>query len=405
MRTLSLVAIAFLSFTAQPAAAAPNEVLFRIRPGHAIIGSKYGSLALFQAKMAQAAAGCGVAIAEPAKFADGALGNGTLKLVAPLSTCRAIATAGPGEITEGFWTAIAPDLAPPTAVERAMIMSGANEATDYGDIEFNVGTKDSGVLTWGPRGATANEVLQVQRILKAVDALPGGKIDAAFGSEAGSVRALAATRTAQSATALVTGVKADPTRSAQWKAGFSVLGADAAVRGVYDTLMAGRKMSGLSEAVDNFFRSYWAHCWRPTEVDYGFFYDRAVQITVYQAMADAALGHVQTLQTRAGRPLTPAERRRAVAANFTAGAAVWVYDRLARDVAFYQDGVGQAALTNDSLWALRLVEGPRPSGLKDELSVWRSRTGKLASDYGLSDDRYAPVPLTLAGRAPACVAG
>ena len=42
--------------------------------------------------------------------------------------------------------------------------------------------------------------------------------------------------------------------------------------------------AGIPEAIADFTRSYLKRCWIPTEVDYGFFFDRAVQINVTKSL-------------------------------------------------------------------------------------------------------------------------
>ena len=69
-------------------------------------------------------------------------------------------------------------------------MSFKFEATDYGTIEWNVGTGDGGILTWGPLGATAGQAFQVQRILADIDQKYPETISSAFGTEANAIRAL-----------------------------------------------------------------------------------------------------------------------------------------------------------------------------------------------------------------------
>jgi hypothetical protein len=187
----------------------------------------------------------------------------------------------------------------------------------------------------------------------------------------------------------------DPARKALWIQGFTALGNKGEVRAIYDAEMAGKNAAGISEAVADFFRSYWSNCWLPTEVDAAFFLDRAVQITVYQSMTDAAVTNVVAAQKKLGKQFSPAERRRAIAANFQGQNPGFVGDRLARDVAFYIDALGGKALTNQTLMALRMSATTPPAQLNNELTKWQIRTGVSALDYGLIDGRMAAVPAGL----------
>lgn len=384
-----------------------DQILFRPSASAQIRDSRFGPLQAFQVRLAAAAAKCGFPVNAPDAFADGVAGRNTAALIKRLARCPSISSvldandaSLQGYITTAFWGAVAPDLAVPAATARAAIMSGANEGTDYTKVEFNVGTKDPGIITWGPQGATAGQAFQVQRIIRKIDQQLPGTIDAAFISEAQPIRKFMATATVPTATAAVQSVANDPARKALWIQGFIALGNKGEVRAIYDAEMAGKNAAGINEAVADFFRSYWSNCWMPTEVDAAFFLDRAVQITVYQAMTDAAVANVVAAQKKLGKQFSPAERRRAIAANFQGQNQDFVGDRLARDVAFYIDGLGGKALTNETLMALRMATTTPPVQLNNELTKWHKRTGRSALDYGLIDGRMAAVPAGL--KPPEC---
>ncbi|MEW6021333.1 MAG: hypothetical protein AB1807_04240 [Pseudomonadota bacterium] len=376
-----------------------NQILFRPSAKVLIRDSKFGPVQAFQVRLVDAAATCGFSIDVLDKFADGRAGRKTAELIKKISRCQSFSSKiGPddpayqGFISIAFWAAVAPDVAVPTAIKRAAIMSGANEGTDYTDVEFNVGTKDPGIITWGPQGATAGQAFQVQRILRKIDKQLPDMIDTAFASEASAVRNFMVTSNVTTATTLITAVVSASTRKNLWIRGFMSIGQSATVRAIYDAEMAGKNTAGVNEAIANFFRSYWSNCWLPTEVDAAFFLDRAVQITVYQSMTNAAVTNVAFAQKKLGRQFSPAERRRAIAANFQGKNMDYVGDRLARDVAFYIDGLGAKALTNETLLALRMSRTAPPTQLKDEVAKWQHRTGTSALDYGLIDARMAAVP-------------
>jgi len=220
-------------------------------------------------------------------------------------------------------------------------MSFRFEGTDYDQIEFNVDTPDDGILTWGPLGATAGQAAQVQRILAAIDALYPDAITHAFGTEGSEVRRFMGIRATGPATEFIRTVKNDQARRLAWKSGFAMLGRDPLLRISYDQIMDASDTAGVPEAINDFTLAYWARCQAPTEVDYGFFFDRAVQLDVRRARVNAAAGFVDAAQKTAGREFTPAERRRAYSANWTAGKDKWVGDRLARDVGYYTGESGE----------------------------------------------------------------
>ena len=385
-----------------PDAQAADAVLYRRPAGGTLVDSKYGAIADLQNGLLTAASSCGI---NKSAIVLGQFRNSTSKLVRDVARCRKVPlgdTSG-NTITEDFWRVVVGDVAPPDAAKRAWAMSFKFEGTDYDVIEFNVGTSDPGILTWGPLGATAGQAFQVQRIIAQIDAVKPGLIGEAFGEEADQVRMFAAKRTTKSATDVISAVKAKPGRAAAWRKGFALLGSDRDARRIYDDLMSASATAGVPEAIADFTRAYWSHCMAPTEVDYGFFFDRAVQIDVKWEIVEAADAMVQQAEQRAGHKLSAPERRRAFAANWAAGNRTYVGDRLARDVGYYVDAVGKDGLTDASLLALRTNSTPASPQLNDEYGKWIKRSGFKASYYGLSDDRVMPVPPSLAPSIPMCL--
>ncbi|WP_031358497.1 hypothetical protein [Caballeronia sordidicola] len=386
-------------------------VLFRPQPHQTIRDGRYGAVILFQRQLAVAAETCGISIPDERSFADGTIGPATAQTISKVTACASIGPslavddpARKGAISTGLWHVISPDIVVPSAQSRAHTMTFSYEATDYTDIEFNVGTRDQGILTWGPLGATAGQAFQVQAILRKIDDKSPLLIGENFGSEAESVRSLSQTRTESSATALVSSVAAVPARRAAWTQGFRSLASSKDVRDIYDAVMGDKGTSGIFEGVADFYCSYWTNGWVPTEVDYAFFFDRAVQIDVRQEKTREATAAVAAFEAKAHRFLSPAERRRIIAANFTAGNLSWVADRLARDVAYYIDSIPEPTLSNESLVSLRDTHAPALMDLKDEIHLWKVRSGKKASDFGLSDARLAPPPDMMATARSKCIA-
>ncbi|WP_157977950.1 hypothetical protein [Paraburkholderia kururiensis] len=379
-----------------------SVVVFRISGQQSIRGGKFGSLAEFQHRLASAAKRCGIPIANEDRFADGTLGPQTFAVILKVAACpdfaNSLATDDParnGAVSSGLWRVVAPDLAIPDGHDRSHTMTLSYESTDYTDIEFNVGTTDPGILTWGPLGATAGQAQQVQAILLLVDQQSPQLIDQSFASEAHAIRLFANTHRTSSLEAQVSAVNASASRAAAWRHGFAALGAVKEVRDDYDIVMGDAGTAGIFEGVADFYCSYWANGWRPTEIDYAFFFDRAVQMDVRQAKTTKAVTAVRNVENRLQRSLSTAERRRAISANFTASPR-WAEDRLARDVAYYIDAIPAASLTNRSLSSLRddsLAMGPP---VDDEAARWEARSGKRASDFGLSDERLSPAPPLMA---------
>ena len=389
-----------------------DEVLFVPNGTHPVVGSRFSVLGDFQSGLLTAANSCKLTVAKSDKFVDGSLGQGTVSVIKQIAGCDIYkpelgsTPAARGLVTVRLWRRIAPKAPVPDALARSFFMSLGSEATDYPDIEFN-SPDDGGILTWGPQGATVGQAHQVQQILFAVEKELPGLIDRAFETEAAAVRLLAKTTQDTTAAAQVLAIRAATGRAAIWRAGFKVLGEDARVRAIYDRAMTTKGTAGIPEAVEDFYRSYWAHGWCPTEADLGFFVDRAVQITVYQAYTDQAAKDVIEVETASGAIFTPAQRRRAISANFWAGKPIWVGDRLARDVAYYIDVIPRAELTNETLEKLVAKRGAAqrstPELLNDEVRRWSARLGVSASAYGLTD-QPAAVPFGLGGEPSICAA-
>jgi hypothetical protein len=411
MNKLALLLIALSSSVVFAQTADPDDrILFMPSASHPVTGSRFSVLVDFQKGLLTAAKTCNIRVAKPEVFADGALGLSTGSLIKQVAMCDiynselGATPARFGMVTVRLWKRIVPNVPVPNALERSFIMSLGAEATDYPDIEFNSPT-DGGIITWGPQGATVGQAHQVQQILSAVDSELPGLLDSAFGAEAPAVRLLARTTKDAAAAHQVSAIRASKYRRAIWQAGFKQLGEDVRVRAVYDRLMTAMGTAGIPEAISDFYRSYWKHGWCPTEADLGFFVDRAVQIAVFQKLTDQAADDVIEVEKAHGTTFTPAQRRRALAANFWSGKVIYAGNRLARDVAYYIDSIPRAELNNKSLNALvakrGAVERKLPELMSDEVKRWSNLLGFSASAYGLSD-RPAAVPFGLINEPLAC---
>jgi hypothetical protein len=105
-----------------------------------------------------------------------------------------------------------------------------------------------------------------------------------------------------------------------------------------------------------------------TAVDYGFFLDLAMHMSISDARIATAREAIARRAQELGRPLTSSERRQVVSRTMIPSRQQ--ADRLGRNVVFYVDGVGEEALSGE------------------ERTAWRDRTGRRASDCGLRDEEH-----------------
>jgi hypothetical protein len=367
--------VIWLLACAQPPAAAPvvvvaveapaivedeaTDVLFRVAD-RALRGSRFGPLATFQERLSDALVDCGLAELP----IDGMFGHDTADALADLATCPGyedLARSEPGTLDLLAWEHLAPDVAPPDALERALVLTLTFEGTDFDRAEWNLGTPgDEGSgLTWGPFGATAGWGAEVQRVLATVDGARPDLVDRAFGTEKRTLRRLLDVQGCDAA-GFLRPVFDAPERRRVWKDGFARLGAERVVRDAYVEVALSDDWLGGSLA------RLWTLLPDPaeaTEIDLAFFVDLAVHVSV----TDDRLARARHASKDAG---TPAERRQAIGRVFVADLGRWAEHREGRDGAYVIDG---AALSSDEQAAF-------------------DRFGRVrASDVGLSDDRLSPV--------------
>lgn len=351
-----------------------------------LFDGRFGAIATIQQHAKDALAACGKPEAlEP----DGVFGSGTRAALRDLATCPAVSgaiandsDARQGAATDSYWNVLVGG-PPPSADDRAHSLMLTYEATDYTTMEWNFcqsaprynpaagqtrcfSNDPHSYLTWGPNGATAGGGREVQLILQAVDAHSPDLIDRSFGSEANALRKIFHFVDGDPARTLETylcGVWADTGRRQVWKNGFATIGAVLDVRKTFDDFYRSSSLDGGK--ISTFFKAYEANGLTPTEIDYGFFKDRAAQTSVplepiRSAIADA-------LRALPGAPHWTI--RRSIALKVRPG--TQRDDRLGRDVAFYIDGSGGSL---------------SPEELRD----WRRRGPLRASNVGLSDERNVP---------------
>lgn len=389
--------------------ASRSEVLYRFT-GEQLFDGRFGPVATVQERLKDALRACG---GRQAITVDGKFGPGTRDALSELADCPAISPsladdkdAHHGAITIRYWNLLVGS-PPPSVDERARTLMLTYEATDYTAMEWNfcqssplynpaVGhiicfsNDPHSYLTWGPNGATAGGGREVQLILQAVDIRSPDLVDHAFGSEANGIRKIFHLLDRDPERTLETylcGVWADRDRRQAWKEGFANIGAESTVRQIFDDFYKSSSLDGGK--ISSFFRAYDANGLTPTEIDYGFFKDRAAQTTVSFEQTRSVIA--KFLRTEPGAPHW--KIRRAIALNVRP--ATQREDRLGRDVAFYIDGAG------DTLSA-------------EESKAWRARGPLHATDVGLSDERSSatfasggtinnsvpdPVPLSVSEKA------
>ena len=107
-----------------------------------------------------------------------------------------------------------------------------------------------------------------------------------------------------------------------------------------------------------------------TEIDYAFFLDLGPHASITQGRVTGARASIEVEKAKIGRPLSPTERRQVIGQYFAEQVMrKWKKDRMGRNVVFYVDGIGKNDLTDE------------------EIDAWQKRSGRRASDYGLSDNR------------------
>ncbi|NUL19537.1 hypothetical protein HUN27_22030 [Agrobacterium tumefaciens] len=359
-----------------------------------IFDGRYGPIADAQAAANQALSDCGI---QTTITVDGKFGPNTQNALRRLANCDQIASklendpeAHTGAITRKYWAALLDTTAVPTVDNRAHSLMLTYEVTDYIRMEWNYcqskplfdpskgntvcySNDPRSYITWGPNGATAGGGREVQLILQAVDRASSNIIEASFRSEAVAIRRMFKMSDRDNQRSLETflcGVWNDRARRAAWKEGFQRVGQERLVREKFDELYRSRSLDGGKIA--SFYRAYSSNGLKPTEVDYGFFKDRAAHTSVNYDRVNTAIADFLAANPHA----KPWQVRRAIALNIRPSNQR--ADRLGRDVAFYIDG-GEAYLT------------------QEERAAWQHRGRLRASDVGLADERnyatFTPEPV------------
>ncbi|MBS1910388.1 MAG: hypothetical protein JST22_00240 [Bacteroidetes bacterium] len=268
-------------------------------------------------------------------------------------------------ITAGLWRALLPD-APPGVHERAFALTLTYEGTDYDRAEWNFGTDDDGsALTWGPYGATVGYGNEVRGILRLIHRNDSTMLPATFGAEFPLIDSLMRAKPGQGAD-LMHAAWRDSVRRAVIVDAFGALGRNAAARGLYDRY-ALEEGEWLRPAMRRLYGLIPDAATHATEVDYAFFLDLSVHMSVTNERITACRDSLAAFTRRERRDPRPEERRRIIARVMLPRHAQW--DRLGRSVAYYIDAVGDRDLTHE------------------ERAAWMRRSRMRASQFGLSDMR------------------
>jgi hypothetical protein len=385
--------ILLIAVVPMAAQASEDSILYRFR-GENLRTGAYGAVAKFQAAMNEKLATC-LSPNNPVK-ADGVFGAGTQTAIKRLSTCYKFepplssdSAAFQGAITTQLWKAVLNGAPVPSADARAQDLTMVFEDTDFTDLEFNYCQSHSSktgktwaagdpecysndpcsFATWGPRGATVGGGHEIQTILWEVKQRKPDIVNSAFGGEIGTLdRLLDADK--ESAELILCSAYADPQRRVSWKDAFNTLGKEAIVHSIYNgvymsTAADGAKMLRFYKLYQNL-KSVLGH--EPTEVDNAFFIDRSTHGGVPSADELQTLTRDLTDFIAQSDPKpSPAQLRWKLAQLVPVGNQK--EDRLGRDVVYVYDGMGAKVG-------------------QDAITAWENRGPYLASDFGLSDERF-----------------
>jgi hypothetical protein len=192
-----------------------------------------------------------------------------------------------------------------------------------------------------------------------------------FGPETTEISKLLAAADAAAAGEIVRQAFIDPARRQAWKAGYACLGAQPSVRTAYDTY-AFRSNGWMKPALSRVYQLIPGGTGGGTDIDYAFFVDIVMHMGVSNNLMATTTQALAQRTAALGRPLTAAERRQTIGQTFVAALGNQVEDRRGRNVLYYIDSIGEAALS--------------PA----ETAAWRHRSGMRASDFGLRDLPFQP---------------
>lgn len=339
--------------------------------GQQLKDSKWGKIAQFQKALSRKLqTGRNSHIEATGKF-----DSTTLQSLKMLMTCSdleecAVEPTNPlyGTIHTALWESLLPAIPIPTVHERAFALSLSHEGTDFDQVQWNYGARDDrSALTWGPYGATVGHGHEVQGILKQLNREDHTLLQTVFKDEYPTLQKLMEDE--GNGYLILLDVYNDSQRREGWTEKFRTLSSHGRVRQLYERYAQSDKW--LRQPIMRLYSILPDGCASGTEIDYAFFLDNAMHISISKQGIQHCKTMLEYKQQEAGRDLTPAERRRIISQCLTPVAKK--KDRLGRNVVYYIDGIGYDALS------------------PMERNAWMQRTGRRASDCGLSDERrYIP---------------
>jgi hypothetical protein len=344
--------------------------------GKSLRDSKWGKITIFQRVVSENLQACG----KKGIGVDGWFGRGTQKGIMNLLSCSGFEDLAVSEnhrlygtVHSALWKKLLADIPLPTVHERAFSLSLTHEATDYDRVEWNYGTDDDkSALTWGPFGATVGWGNEIRAILKKIHKENVDLLKNTFAQEFSIVSKLIE-EDPQKGYELMKEVFDDPNRKKDFRKKLQELGATAEGRAAYDSYA----FEGNEWLKPNLRRLYSLIAnaeSTATEIDYAFFLDLGMHAGIKKKRIEAANQAIKAKEEEIGHSLSSAERRRVISEVFVnAINQRWRADRMGRNVVFYIDAIEPANLT------------------EEEMTAWKKRTGRKASNFGLADNRkYYP---------------
>jgi hypothetical protein len=340
-----------------------NRVLFDA-DGTVLVGSRFGPLARFQLALSKALESCNrIPLAANGRF-DKRMHDAILELTHCPEDLGTIANSSAGRITVALWRSLLPDDAIPSVRDRSFVLWLSHEGTDYDQAEWNLGTSDdASVLTWGPYGATIGYGNEVRGILRNLVPEQSALLSSSFESEYDVMRNLLS-QPATSGYAILKPVFDNEAKREKWIAIFKKLGADHRVRDAYDQY-AFNSDKWLKPALRKLYKLLSDQSFRATEIDFAFFVDLAMHMSITEARIGKA--RAALLAAKVDHPLSPAERRHLLSKILVP--TNQQKDRMGRNVVYFIDGIGIGGLS------------------AREKDAWAARSGRKASQCGLSDER------------------
>lgn len=384
----------------------------------ALRDGRFGPIATIQARLKELITPVDPALASQL-VPDGIFGTTSaralrLVLTRPDFANYALSPGKPLRISVGLWQKLLANRPMPNPEARAMTLVLTYEATEFDKpAAWNFcqnpmagadgkkvtrrapcRTNDDSILTWGPRGATLAGGSEIRATLIALEQRNPGIVSASFGSEypalqralglsatppmkRGGGRTLRARENVSDLELFSCSIWLNSSRATQWSNAFAQLGSLQMVQSTYNELYTSTDFDGAKVAA--FYRLYALLGIQASEIDHAFFLDRATHTSGVFVPGGTSPPNTGTTIDAAAK-LIRSDVGTGQLANWKIRRAIsramppkrQVEDRNGRDVAYFVDGAGEAALT------------------PGERANWKNRFALAASFAGLSDERSMP---------------